>query len=60
MMYEAFWTLTANMEVTRSGLVGEVALTIDGQRDAAFYILNGTSQEVRMRSAIIGYQILHL
>ena len=31
MMYEAFWTLTANMEVTRSGLVGEV----DGQRDAS-------------------------
>ena len=48
------------MEVTRSGLVGEVALTIDEQRDAAFYIVDGTSLEARMRSAIMGYQILHL
>ena len=68
-MYEAFWTITANAEVIRSGLVGEVALTIDGQREVAFYalvrvlsvyILNGTSQEARMRSDINGSQKIHL
>jgi diketogulonate reductase-like aldo/keto reductase len=67
--YEAFWTLTANPQLVSSALVGEVASTVGVAREVALYalirslsiyVLNGTTQEARMRSDIDDFKKIHL
>jgi len=67
--YEAFWTLTANPQLVKSALVGEVASAIGVAREAALYalirglsiyVLNGTTQEARMSSDLNDFKKIHL
>ena len=59
-IYQAFWTLTANRQLVASGPVVEFAKTMGVSKEVAFYalvlglqeqlvILNGTKQESRMK-----------
>ena len=62
MVYQSFWTLTANPSLLRSDVISDVAQAVDVTREAALYlcvlnlgnvsVLNGTTSKQRMTEDI--------